>query len=197
MKRPSKLATLFIAVAVSLPVAAFQRPGGPPPSRQGQGPGGQHMRGPGPHAGDWLRQNMNLSPDEQRKRLESDKDFRNLPQDQQQRLRSRLDRFLNLSPDQKKRFLNRMEWFEHLSPEQKAKANDTHMQMQALDPERRKAVRHAMSGMRGMSQDDQRKEIDSDRVKSSFNDQERSIMKSMVDIGAPQADDDNPPPHLD
>lgn len=196
MIRPSNLAALALASVLAIPAAAWQ--GGGRPQRQQGTPqgmnrpsgGAQRLQGPGPHAGDWLRNNMNLPPAEQEKKLESDDAFRKLPPQQQDRLRNRLQKFNNLPTDQKQRWLTRMEWYEHLNPDQRQRAKDLHMQMQSLDPDRRKAIRKTLNSMRDMSPDQRQKAIESDGVKNSFNDQERQIMKGMADIAPPAGDDD-------
>lgn len=182
-------------MVLAVPAVAFQRGdrGGNVPGQRSGDRGGK-MHGPGPHAGDWLRQNMNLSPTEQRNKLQNDDQFKKLPPNQQERLINRLDRFNNLSPEQKQRWLNRMEWLEHLTPMQRERAKDLHLQMQTLEPERRKAIRKSLHQMKDMSTDDRAKAIDSDKMKSSFNDHERDIMRGMSELGMPSGgDDDNTP----
>jgi len=49
----------------------------------------QIIRGQGPHNGDWLRNTMQLPPQEQQKRLEQDQHFKQLPPQRQEQLRNR------------------------------------------------------------------------------------------------------------
>ena len=72
------------------------------------------FHGPGPHAGDWLRRNGSLPPEEQQKKLENDPNFQKLPPERQEKLKQRLQRFNNLTPDQKAQTFRAMEEWEHM-----------------------------------------------------------------------------------
>src|SRR5579859_7181936 len=63
----------------------------------------------GHHAGQWLAQHQNMSPDQRRNALESDPGFRSLPPQRQQQLRNQLERFNGMTPMQQQRTLARME----------------------------------------------------------------------------------------
>jgi hypothetical protein len=188
---------------MTLPAAAQggqgRGPGGPPdrgqnrPSVSGRRSGDSPRRGPGPHAGDWLRKNFNLPPAEQERALENDEQFKQLSPQDRERLKQRLSRFNSLPPQEKQRWLNRMAWFDHLSPEQRAKANQVHQQMQSIAPQRRQAMYQALAGMRNLTPDQRQKMIDSDQVKNQFSEQERQAMHGISDIGLPN-EDGGPPP---
>ena len=126
------------------------------------------------HAGQWLRQHNN--PEQQRRALQADPQFRNLPPQQKQRLQNQLDRFNNLPPQQRQQWLRRMDTFGHLTPDQKDTARQMHSQMQQLPPERRQAVRNAIQALRAMPPDARQRQIDSDAYRRQFSPQERSIL---------------------
>ena len=84
----------------------LRNPGSHPNS---QASGQFHVNGPGPHRGDWLRQNWDKPAPQQEQQLRQDPHFRSLPPDQQQKLIDRLHRFDNLSPTDKAKVLNRMD----------------------------------------------------------------------------------------
>src|ERR1039458_2554577 len=65
----------------------------------------QFFRGKGPHNGDWLRNTMQLPPQEQQRRLEQDQHFRQLPQQRQEQLRNRLQTFNSMPSQQQPRGL--------------------------------------------------------------------------------------------
>ena len=69
-----------------------------------------------------------------------------------------------------------METWEHLTPEQKDQARQVYSQMKNLPPQRRQAVRNAIQALRGMPPAARQREIDSDRFKSQFSPEERSIL---------------------
>jgi Protein of unknown function (DUF3106) len=130
------------------------------------------------HSGQWLREHRSLTPEQQRKALESDPQFRNLPPWRQQQLRNSLQRFNGMPAEQQNRMLNRMETWEHLTPEQKSQARQLHAQMQQLPPERRQAIRNAVQSLRAMPPDARQRMIDSDAYKSRFTPQEREILNN-------------------
>ena len=117
-------AALALALACATPLVAQNRRFAPQPRQQ-------H------HAGQWLRQHRNLTPEQQKKALENDPTFRNLPSQQQQHLRGQLQRFNSLPPAQQDRWLNRMETWEHLTPDQKQQARGLYRQWRQLPPDRR------------------------------------------------------------
>jgi len=136
----------------------------------------QMQRQPAGHAGQWLRQHQNLPPEQQRRALENDPQFRKLPPQRQEQLRERLDHFNSRPPEEKQRILNRMETWEHLTPAQKDSARQVHQQMQQLAPDRRQAVRSAIDTLRAMPPDARQRMIESDSYKSRFTPEERGIL---------------------
>src|SRR5882724_9144506 len=60
------------------------------PKKEANGPA---PRKPGPHAGDWLRSNKDLPPDQQERALRNDPQFKKLPPQKQEQLQQRLQRF--------------------------------------------------------------------------------------------------------
>jgi len=150
----------------------------PRPEKQGRAPYRPNGAGqnPGAHAGQWLREHRNLTPEQQRRALESDPRFRNLPPQQQQRYREQLDRFNRMPAEQQERVLNRMETWEHLTPEQKSQAREFHQQMQQLPPERQQAVRNAIQSLRAMPPEARQRAIESDAYKQRFSPQERQML---------------------
>ena len=106
-----------------------------------------HLKGPGPHKGDWLRKYLGLPPSQQEQTLEEDPSFQSLPPEKQKHLLDRLRMFNSLAPEKKQKILNRMEFYEHLPPEKQAEAHTLFEQYQRLPagPEK--------SGIAGLSQD--------------------------------------------
>ena len=185
LKRITQLGALSLAVAMTVPAMGFQRPQGKSNDNKSSKGSTIRFQGPGPHAGDWLRRNMNTPPAQQKQELEKSDDFKKLSPDQQKQLLNRLNRFNSMSPVQKNRVLSHMEWLEHLSPEQKKKASDLHDQFRQLNQDRRQEIRRALFGMRDMSPDERQKNIDSPQMKQNFSDQERQIMRGYTDLGFP------------
>jgi Protein of unknown function (DUF3106) len=149
---------------------------GHPSPNQGRPQGAAHPNQG--HSGQWLREHRNQTPEQQRKALESDPQFRNLPPWRQQELRRSLQRFNGMPPEQQDRMLNRMETWEHLTPEQKSQARQLHSQMQSLPPDRRQAIRNAVQTLRAMPPEARQRLIDSDAYKSRFSPRELEMLNN-------------------
>jgi hypothetical protein len=147
----------------------------PPAQAHPQNQGARQNQG---HAGEWLRQHRNLSPEQQRKALESDPRFRSLPPQRQQQLQNRLQRFNSMPPQQQDRTLRRMEIWEHLTPQQKQQARQLHNQMQQLPPDRRQAIHNAVQSLRAMPPDARQRMINSDAYRSRFSPQELDMLNN-------------------
>lgn len=141
------------------------------------------LHGPGPHAGDWLRNTMQLPPQEQEKKLEQDSQFRQLPPERQQRLRDRLNHFNSLSPDQKQRVLNHMEVMEHLSPGQQKEAQDLFSQFRTLDRDRKRQMIQTLRQLRGMPPDARQRYLDSPELKGTHTSDELNLLRGLNDLG--------------
>jgi hypothetical protein len=145
-------------------------------------PGQQrHHEHQGPHAGDWLRRNLNLPPDQQQKALESDPNFRSLPPERQQRLRERLREFNNRSPEERQRIIQRMDAWDHLTPQQRTRARDMFTRLRALPPERRQALSEAFRSLRDMNPADRERALSSTPYRS-FSDNERDLLRGMTEL---------------
>lgn len=154
------------------------------PNKGGQRPG---------KLGDWLRAHKDLPPDQQEKALENDPAFKNLPPQRQAELKERLQKFNGLPPDKRDRALARMEYWDKLSPDQRKQVRDANQQIQTLPVERRVMVHKALRHLRQMSPDERQQEFQSERFKSTFSDQEQTILKNLAVINPP-AGDENPTP---
>lgn len=129
----------------------------------------------GHHSGQWLNQHRDMTPDQQRRALANDPQFRHLSPERQQRLEQRLQRFDSMPPERQQQVLRRMETWEHLTPQQKQDFNGVRTQFNGLAPDRRQAVRNAIESLRAMPPAAREREIDSGRF-SQFSPQERQIL---------------------
>lgn len=147
--------------------------------------GGQfHLNGPGPHRGDWLRQNWNKPGSQQEQQLRQDPRFRSLPPDQQQKLIDRLHRFDNLPPDQKTRILNRMEMFEHLTPAQQQQAQGLFQRYKAMPQDRQSRINDAYRQLRDLSPDQRNQLLNSYAYRNNFSGEELDVLRGMTDLTA-------------
>ena len=180
---------LILASLLAFPIAGQQPAGGnnaphpQQPKRNNAGQKSQHK------LGDWLRDHKNLPPDQQEKALENDPNFKHLPPDRQAQLKERLRKFNSLPPGQRDRALQRMEYWDKLNPDQRNKVRDANQQLQGLPVERRVMVHKALRHLRQMSPDERKQEFQSEKFRSTFSDQEQTILKNLAEI--------NPPPEAE
>jgi uncharacterized protein DUF3106 len=176
---------LILSSLLAFPIAGQQPAGGnnalhpQQPKRNNAGPNPQHK------LGDWLRNHKNLPPDQQEKALENDPNFKHLSPDRQAQLKERLRKFNSLPPAQRDRALERMEYWDKLNPDQRNKVRDANQQLQGLPVERRVMVHKALRNLVKMSPQERQQVFESDKFKSTFSDQEQTILKNLAEINLP------------
>jgi Protein of unknown function (DUF3106) len=182
-----KLASVLVAGLLLAPALAqaqrpdWRAPHPTPPQRrpqQHEQPGVQDrvaQNEPG-HAGNWLRRYKDLSPDQQRRALENDPQFRRLPPPRQARMLRQLRIFSSLPRQQQELILRRMEIWEHLTADQKREAREVGRQLHQLPPDRRQAVKEAIRRMGDLTPEQRDQLIDSEQFRSQFSAQERGLL---------------------
>lgn len=185
----SILNAILLLTLLTISAAAQSRP------QQNAGDAGNvkrfRLRGQGPHAGDWLRQNRDLPPNDQLRALESDPRYKSLPSQRQLQLRNRLQQFNSLPPKQRDRILNRMETWEHMSSDQRQQARGVFDGMRNLPDNRRGMVRRAYRDLQNMSPEEQQKVLSSDRYRNTFNEDERNLIKRSLELNLRPQDEAN------
>lgn len=87
-----------------------------------------------------------------------------------------------------------MQTFEALPQDRQNLLRGSLQQMRQLPDERRRAVRRAWLSLRQMPPDQREQAMNSDRFRSTFNDQERSTLKGLLDSGfSPEDSNGNGP----
>jgi phage-related protein len=160
-----------------------QNPDGQPQMQQRQGDGRFILRGPGPHAGDWLRRHEDEPVDKQLKALENDPTFKQLTPDGQQQFRNRLNRFNSLPPQQRDRMLNNLDIIEHLTPQQEQRVRGMFGDFRQLPEGRRRDLTSALRQLQEMSPEDRQRTIDSEEYRRNYSDKERDLLRGMSDLG--------------
>jgi hypothetical protein len=177
------LLTATLALAPVLVSAQQHKPQQNTPRVQAPpGANGWAPKGPGPHRGEWLRNNKDLPLQEQEKKLQNDPSFQALPPERQQQLKNRLERFNSLPPDQRDRVLKRMETWEHLPPQKQQEAISIYDRMKNMPPDRRTMMRSAYRNLESMNPQEQQRVMESDRFKAMFNDDERDLLKRSLEL---------------
>ena len=149
----------------------------------------------GHHSGQWLNQQRQKPPDQQRRALENDPAFRRLPRETQKEYEQRLQHFSSLPGDRQHQVLRRMETWEHLTPQQKQNFVGMSNQFKSLPADRRRAVHNAIDTLRAMPPDARQRALQSGRF-SQFSPQERQILDDVTRLplaSAPQ-ESANPAP---
>jgi len=147
----------------------------------------------GHHSGQWLNQQRQKPPDQQRKALENDPAFRRLPRETQREYEQRLQRFNSLPSDRQHQVLRRMETWEHLTPQQKQNFLGMRNQFNSLPADRRRAVHNAIDTLRAMPPDARERAIESGRF-SQFSQQEKQILNDVTRLPLASAPQPSPGP---
>jgi len=153
--------------------------------QQAPGPGVMptpHLKGPGPHNGDWLRKYGDLPPGEQQQKLQNDPVFRSLTPEKQKSLLNRLAQFNSLTPSKKQQVLNRMETYEHLTPTQQKQADGLYHQYRGLPPDQQSQVSQAYRQMRQMTPDQRAQYFNSDEFRNGLNEEQRNLLRGMSEL---------------
>src|SRR5262245_53606971 len=174
---------LFAVLLLSSSAFGWQRPSRAVPAGQNRQNNNAHPRQDRPHPGKWLKEHANLPPQEQEKALEKDPDYQKLPAQRQEQLKERLRRFNNLPPEQRERMINRMERIEQLPPDKRQLLQQSMSQLAFLPQDRRQMIRKAYRNLREMSPEERDRVINSDRFKSTLNENERSILSGLLQSG--------------
>jgi len=177
------LAGLLCVVFLLSSSFAWQRPAHPMPVGQNRQNNTAHARPDRAHPGKWLKEHANLPPQEQEKALEKDPDYQKLPAQRQEQLKERLRRFNNLPPEQRERMINRMEKIEQLPPDKRQVLQQSMSQLAFLPQDRRQMIRKAYRNLREMTPEERDREMNSDRFKSTLNENERSILSGLLQSG--------------
>ena len=140
-----------------------------------------HLNGPGPHNGDWLRKNSQLSPAEQEQKLKNDPVFRSLTPEKQQSLMNRLRNFNSLSPSKKQQVLERMEKYEHLTPAQQKQADGLYQSYHGLPADQQSQVSQAYKRVQKMSPEQRSQYFNSDEFQN-MNEEQRGLLRGMAEL---------------
>lgn len=194
MKLKYRFAALVLAGAVCLPsVADNPRNHNDHNNDRNRIPPGRAQNN-APRPGKWLQEHMNENLQEQQRQLQNDPEFKHLNPDQQQHLQQRLRQFNSLPPQQREQMLNRMRSVESLPPDRQQLLRNSLQQFRQLPDDRRRQVRRAWNSLSQMSPEQRDQELNSDRFRSSFNDQERSTLRGLLDSGFNPAENNGGPP---
>ena len=144
---------------------------------------------PARQTGDWLLRHKDLPPDQQEKLLENDPYFKKLTPQRQAELRERLRKFNSLPPAERERAVRRMQYMASLTQDQRKQIRDANQELQKLPKDRQVMVHKALRHLRTMDKQGREQVYNSDQFKTTFSDQEQTILKDLSEIRPPE------PPH--
>ncbi len=177
------LAMPALAQDMVLPPRTFRPFQGRPPDWRGPGgPPGERGQRRGPHIGQWLKKNQNLTAAQQEQKLRDDPEFQKLPPQQQQHLVERLHEFNSLPPQQRQRMLTRMDAFEHLTPDQQQQARQIFGQIRQLPDDRRQQFRRGIRQLADAPPEQRQAMLDSNDFRNNYTDNERDLMRQVVHL---------------
>ncbi len=134
------------------------------------------------HLAQWMDRHSNLPLPDQQRALEREPGFHDLSPQVQQRMRDRLTQLNHMPPQQRQRVMARTEAMERLAPEQRQQVRGAMSQLSSLPPDRRRAVIHVFRDLRALPPEQQQSALNSDRIRNSFSDQERSTLSGLVSV---------------
>jgi len=195
MKLKSQSAVvLLLAGSFCLPAVAKNDNHGRNNNNQNHMPPGRAQNN-APKPGEWLKNHLNETPQQQQREMQMDPEFQRLSPQQQQHLQDRLKQFNSLPPEQRQRRIDNFQKMEAMPPDRRQMLQNSLQEFRQLPDDRRRQVRRAWNSLRQMPPDQQQQVINSDRFRSEFNDQERSTLKGLLDSGFnPEENNGGPAP---
>ena len=168
------------SVALLLACTAAAQPG------QRRGPTAPAHTSVGPqknqeHLAQWMDRHSSLPLPDQQRALEREPGFHELSPQVQQRMLQRLTQLNQMPPAQRERVMERTEVMEHLAPQQRQLVKGALGQLSSLPPDRRRAVARAFRDLRSLPPDQRQAALNSDNIRNSFSDGERSTLSSLVE----------------
>jgi Protein of unknown function (DUF3106) len=196
--------SLVFALSLAL-LAAFvardamaQRPWGEPPRlRLMRGPGqrlgangmpnangaGRGMAGLPPK---WVDNLRDMSPEEQERFLDNNRQFQNLPPERQAQIRNNLQKWNRLSPTERNAIRDREYMWEHMSPEQRQYVQNVLLpRWQQMPPERRQLINGRLHTLQGMTPAEREATLDDPRFMQGLSPDEQSMLRDLNSLRNP------------
>lgn len=118
--------------------------------------------------------------------MENSPSFKRQSPQRQAELKAILRRFNSRPPAERELMLNRMEWMAKLPPQQRQDIRDANKVLLTLPQERRVMVHKALRHLRQMTPQERQQEMESERFKSTFSEQEQGVLSKLVGINMPE-----------
>ena len=173
------------------------------PNKQGKDSGrGQQQRrgqqfnpgGPGRAQASPFERLRMMTPDEQRRALDSPM-FRRMPPERQQQIRENLRRWNAMTPEQKQDMIDRERVWNEMSPEQQQRVRQEILpRWQSMEPRRRQALVRRLGVLRPLSEDEREAKLKDEAFLAGLTDEEREILRTVAKLRLPARPEDPPTP---
>lgn len=168
-----ELSGIALLLMLLVPMSALAQEGekidhNPPPREQSERRDGREPLARRPLPGGVFRRLRELTPEQQRRFMANDPEFRSFAPMRQNLIRERLRQWNAMTPEEKERIRQREEIFASLSPDQRREARLLFPQWRELPAERRQALMVAFRHLRDLPPDQRRGYLDSQDVKENF-----------------------------
>ncbi len=157
------------------------RPNGP---LNGNNPGGAGEQGLGRGMAGlppkWVENLRDMSPEEQERFLDNNRQFQNLPPERQAQIRTNLQKWNQLSPTERNAIRDREYMWEHMSPEQRQYVQNVLLpRWQQMPPERRQLINGRLHTLQGMTPAEREAALDDPRFMQGLSPDEQSMVRDL------------------
>lgn len=131
---------------------------------------------------------MQMSPERRKAFFETNPRFLRLPESRRNQIRRRLNELDRLPAEQKEILVARYQLFNQLPSESQAAARETYEEWRKMERDRRNQVMVAVRRLRPVRRERRELLLQSERFRSSYNDDERAMIKRLLDLAPNHAD---------
>jgi len=199
--RPSFALSLALLAMSAAPCAVAQRPrlrlmqgrgerlraNGGPNAYNGEGQRGQGAeRGMAGLPPRWVQNLREMSPEEQERFLDNNRQFQNLPPERQAQIRNNLQKWNQLSPTERNAIRDREYMWEHMSPAQRERIqNDLLPRWQQMPVDRRQLINGRLHTLQGMTPDEREAALNDPRFMQGLSSDEQSMLRDLNSLRNP------------
>ncbi|MGC2420615.1 MAG: DUF3106 domain-containing protein [Candidatus Acidiferrales bacterium] len=163
------------------------RPNGAPNGNNGEGPrrqgAGRGMAGLPPK---WVENLRDMSPEEQERFLDNNRQFQNLPPERQAQIRNNLQKWNQLSPTERDAIRDREYMWEHMSPEQRQYVQGVLLpRWQQMPFERRQLINGRLHTLQSMTPAEREAALDDPRFMQGLSPDEQSMLRDLNSLRNP------------
>jgi len=131
----------------------------------------------------WADRLRNMTPEQQDRFLENNKQFQSLPPERQAQIRNQLQRWNNLTPNQQQALLDRDQVWQNMTPAQQRYVRGTLLpEWQGMAPARRQVILQKLRDLRGMDDAQRAAKLNDESFNSSLDPNERQMLRDLANL---------------